>query len=55
MARFVRRVEIADKHRASLQIVGPIAEMPDGKLALQAQNQKRQVTSLSLLCYNEGI
>ncbi len=36
MARFVRRVEVTDKHRASLQIVGPTAEKPDGKFALQA-------------------
>lgn len=36
MARFVRRVEVTDKHRASLQIVGPTAERPDGEFALQA-------------------
>lgn len=37
MARFVRRVEVTGKNKASLQIVGTIAGTPDVKFALQAK------------------
>ena len=37
MARFVRRVEVTGKNKASLQIVGTIARTPDVKFALRAK------------------
>ena len=36
LSRFVRKVEVTDKNKASLQIVGPIAGTLDGKFALHA-------------------
>lgn len=54
MSRFVRRVEVKDKNKASLQIVGAIAWAPDVKFAPQAKMGAHEPTTTTFnpRCYD---